>query len=398
MRLIIDGSNILAGGAVKHLREILAGAEPERDGFRQVEVWGRRDVLDRLSSRPWLVARSHRWLEGPLPGRLAWQRLHLPRVARGRCDLLFAPGGSASGRVRPYVAMSQNMLPFEWAEMRRYGVRRHFWRLGLVRLAQARALSGADGVIFLTEYAKQIVAESIGPLGGATTVIAHGIEPAFFRAPRPQRALQAYSAQKPLRLLYVSQIDAYKHQWNVAAAVGALRGRGMPLELELVGPWFGTEMRRLRRVLNRVDPDGRFIFIRGKQPHHGLAAAYHEADAFIFASSCENLPNVLLEAMAAGLPIACSKMGPMPEVLGSAGEFFDPLAPDDLERALERLLGCPERRAELAGAAYARAARYVWASAARETFAFLGHVARARSLGGGQTKGAVRDKRRSPGV
>ena len=392
MRLIIDGSNILAGGAVTHLREILACREPERDGFTEVEVWGRRNVLDQLPERSWLVRRQHRLLEGQLLGRLAWQRVHLPRLAARRCDLLFAPGGSAAGRVRPYVAMSQNMLPFEWSEMRRYGLRRHFWRLALVRQAQGRALSRADGVIFLTEYAKRIVVRAVGSLRGATTVIPHGIEAAFNEAPRPQRPMAAFSAQTPLRVLYVSQIDAYKHQWNVASAVAALRHQGLPVELELVGPWFGPEMRRLRAVLDRVDPDGRYVFIRGRQPHAKLAAAYHRADVFVFASSCENLPNVLLEAMAAGLPIACSKMGPMPEVLGPAGEYFDPLVPDSIARTLGRILESPELRLKLAETAHARAARFTWQAAAEETFSFLAGVARPGSRRPMQSEGRERDR------
>ena len=59
-------------------------------------------------------------------------------------------------------------------------------------------------------------------------------------------------------------------------------------------------------------------------PYHELHSEYKDADLGVFASSCENLPIILIEKMASGLPIACSNKGPMPEVLGSAGVYFDP--------------------------------------------------------------------------
>ena len=57
------------------------------------------------------------------------------------------------------------------------------------------------------------------------------------------------------------------------------------------------------------------------------------SDLFIFASSCENLPITMLEAMASGIPICCSNRGPMPEVLGREGCYFDPEVPASIALA-----------------------------------------------------------------
>ena len=96
----------------------------------------------------------------------------------------------------------------------------------------------------------------------------------------------------------------------------------------------------------------------------------------MYASSCENLPNILIEAMAAGLPIASSSRGPMPEVLGDAGLYFDPEDPAGLALRLRELVESHELRASLAQRAFERAADYRWDRCAEQTFAFLAEVLR----------------------
>ena len=106
------------------------------------------------------------------------------------------------------------------------------------------------------------------------------------------------------------------------------------------------------------DPGGRFLRWHGAVPHEALAAHYAAAELFVYASSCENLPNILVEAMAAGLPIACSDRGPMPEVLGDAGAYFSPEDPDSLAALLRDLAADAPRRDGLAARAFVRAERF----------------------------------------
>jgi len=107
-----------------------------------------------------------------------------------------------------------------------------------------------------------------------------------------------------------------------------------------------------------------------------LHQAYLDADLGVFASSCENMPNILLETMAAGLPIAASSRGPTPEILGSAGEYFDPEQPSEIAAALRKLIASPGLRTERAGESYLAAQSYTWTRCASQTFAFLANVAR----------------------
>ena len=178
----------------------------------------------------------------------------------------------------------------------------------------------------------------------------------------------------PFRLLYVSILAVYKHQWHVVVAVAALRKKGFPVAIDFVGSFSPQAMCMFKDTVQRVDPEGSFINYKEFIPYNELPEVYQKADAFVFASSCENMPNILLEAMAAGLPIACSNRGPMPEVLGNAGVYFDPESPDQIADVLTMLLKDHSLRVRLAQEAYDRVGKYSWERCARETFSFLADV------------------------
>ena len=99
-----------------------------------------------------------------------------------------------------------------------------------------------------------------------------------------------------------------------------------------------------------------------------------QADIFVFASSCENMPNTLIEGMASGLPIACSDRGPMPEVLKDAGVYFDPENVQSIVDALLKLCGNSKLRGDYANLAHQRSLGFSWAKCSSETLGFIRHV------------------------
>jgi len=382
MRLGIDASNLKSGGGVTHLVGLLSVAEPAASEFTRVTVWGGEETLARLPVRTWLDPVRETSLDGSLARQLLFRRFDLSRRAALACDVLLVPGGSFSGSFRPFVTISRNALPFEPREMRRYGFSATHLRLRLLRLSQAATFRRADGVIFLTRYAADRISAVAGARRGTSARIPHGVDARFFLEPRPQRPVSEYSAERPFRLLYVSIIDVYKHQGAIAEAVARLRAGGLPVTLDLVGDAYPPAARRLERTLRRLDPGGAFMRLRGALPHAALHEAYAAADAFVFGSSCENMPNILLEAMAAGLPIASSNRGPMPEILGDAGILFDPEEPIGLARSLETFVRDAESRARWARDAHERAKAFSWERCAKETLDFTAEVGRRFRPGG----------------
>jgi len=376
MILGIDAFNIRAGGGLTHLKELLRAAVPKKHGFKRVVIWGCNETLAKIEERDWLLKVSDKSLERGLIHRALWQKFKLRNLAeKAGCSILFVPGGSDASGFKPKVTMSQNLLPFEWRELARYGWSLYTTKFLLLRWSQSRSFRNANGIIFLTEYARSTVVKVTGKLSGQSEIVPHGISPRFFNSPRPQRPFDTFSEGKPCKVLYVSIVDMYKHQWHVAEAVGLLRSQGIPIILELVGPP-ARGIARLEESLNRIDPNRDFVSYKGAIPYEKLDAIYADADIGVFASSCENMPNILLEGMAAGLPMACSEMGPMPEVLGEAGVYFNPENSNSIAAVLRHFIESPRLREQLAQLAFERAQGYTWIRCADETFGFLARIAK----------------------
>lgn len=163
------------GGGVTHLIELLTVAEPAKHGIARVVVFGGMQTLAKLPERFWLEKINPPELDSGLFMRTFWQRFKLADATRASaCDVLFAPGGSYSAKFHPVVTMSRNMLPFEWRELRRYGWSGLALKLLLLRWVQSITFHRIDGMIFLTEYARQGVLKITGPLSAATSIIPHG--------------------------------------------------------------------------------------------------------------------------------------------------------------------------------------------------------------------------------
>lgn len=380
MTVGIDASNLRGGGGVTHLVELLRALRPDRSGVGKVVVWAGTPTLQALDDCPWLIKRNPDALDKGLLYRTLWQTRHLSAAARQEmCDVLFVPGGSFGGNFQCVVTMSQNLLPFELRELLRYGLSRFTLKWLILRYTQKRSFRKSAGVIFLTQYARDAVLKVTGPLSGETLVIPHGLTPRFERPPKLQRLVTEYDVTKPYRILYVSVIDFYKHQGEVVEAVASLREQGLPVFLDLVGPAFPPALQRLNRTIDQFDPNREWVCYHGPVHYTELHELYTKVDLGIWASTCETFGIILLEAMASGLPIACSDKQPMPDVTGGIAVYFDAENPTDIARSLRELIDSPSLRATLAKAGFEHAKGFSWQRCADETFGFLARMSRKES-------------------
>ncbi len=368
--LVIDASNLRDGGGVSHLRNLLDAADFESSSFERAILYGVSSTLAKLDERKWLVKVPVDFIDSTPVHRAYWQFVKLPALLRQmNAGVLFSPGGMIPpGCPCPCVTMSRNMLPFDSAERARFGFSWMRLKMRILRALQSWSFGHATGVIYLTEHARRTVGGQLRHRAPFSTVIPHGIEDRFRRAPREQRPLSTYSEAKPFRLLYVSILSPYKHQWHVAAAVETLRREGLPIAIDFVGPREEPGYGKLRPFLKA---DGSYITHRDGVSYREIEAVYHHADAFVYASTCENLPNILLEAMAAGLPIASSNREPMTSILGDCGVYFDAENPVSIAAALTSLVTDASMRQALAAGAYKKALDMRWERCAKETLAFI---------------------------
>lgn len=373
MILGINASRARSGGAKAHLVGLLTESDPREFGFSRVYVWCDPDLQRVLPPLSWLTKESAVVASTSIASQLFWERYRLPTLLKERnCSVLFNVDAGSVCQYRPMVTMSQDMLSYEPGEMERYGLSRNRFRLLALRYIQNASLRASHGVIFLTKYAATVIQRACGRLN-TIAHIPHGVGEQF----RDVRLHLNHTefGRRPIVCLYVSNTAPYKHQIHVVTAFAAMRRRGCDVNLKLVGGGIGPYHEKLIKQISILDPDGRFVVLKDFVSHNDVPALLATADIFVFASSCENMPVTLLEAMAAGLPIACSNRGPMPEVLEDGGVFFDPEDPRSIEEAVARIVSDDSLRNAISAKSKKISARYSWERCSRDTFSFLARIA-----------------------
>jgi 2-polyprenyl-3-methyl-5-hydroxy-6-metoxy-1,4-benzoquinol methylase len=243
----------------------------------------------------------------------------------------------------------------------------------LLAQLQKKSFNQAKGIIFISNYAKKTISPFLTKSTAECPVIYHGIAPRFRDIYQGKSRIEGQN--KPLDILYISTISMYKHQWKVVEAVAKLVNEGYQIRLNLVGDYYPPALKILRKALEQFDPNQQFVTLTGAIPFENINHYYQKADIFVFASTCENMPNILVEAMASGLAIAASMYEPMPEILKDAALYFDPLNPLDIYRNLKILIESPQKRLEIGTKAKKYAAAYSWERCAHETFSYLQKIA-----------------------
>lgn len=368
----IDASRNRSGGAIAHLRGLLESADPRVFGIVHVHLWAHDDLLSAIKSAPWLTVHHVADSKRSIFRQLWWQYAKLPSLARDLgVRVMF---NSDAGSVCPFpvsATLSQDMLSFEPGEIQRYawGTRARF-RLELLKFVQLRRLKRSQLAVFLSQHAFEVIGQHIS-LANAV-VIPHGIDDVFREASVNRRP---WPDHEPIRCLYVSNAAPYKHQWNVVKAVAKIRrSNQFDLKLRLVGGGRGPSYERLLASVNEFDPQNEFVELVEFAPHHAIPGELAAADLFIFASSCENLPITLLEAMASGIVICSSNRGPMPEVMGPDACFFDPERPESISDAILKVVLDPVQREQMRQESLTRSSTYTWNACANKTWAALASI------------------------
>jgi len=228
-------------------------------------------------------------------------------------------------------------------------------------------MTKADLVIFISEYARGVIEECAGQELKRAVTIPHGINDQFMidsdHEPPCPEWLPAGGY-----LLYVSIFETYKHHLEVVRGFHRLKSlRPTREKLVLVGK---NDMQAGIMVQQEICRLGlqKEVILAGDIAHQELPALYRHAKINIFASECENCPNILLEALGAGRPLLVSNIQPMPEFGGDAVVYFDPFDPEDLARQLLAIIDLPEELDRLGRKAAKQAEKYDWGETARCTW------------------------------
>jgi len=210
----------------------------------------------------------------------------------------------------------------------------------------------AQAVVTCTEYNRRYLLTQIGPASnGKLHCIYHGLDLSQFNFCSPR----ALSSEPPV-ILSVARLVEKKGLGDLILAADVLRQRGRRFQVEIVGD--GPLRQSLQVQVKRLGLNDR-VKLLGPMPHDKLGRVYQRA--CLFALPCvvsadgdrDGIPNVLLEAMASGVPVVATPISGIPEVIHSEveGLLVPANNPASLADALDRLLTSPELRERLALAA-----------------------------------------------
>jgi glycosyltransferase involved in cell wall biosynthesis len=280
-------------------------------------------------------------------------------VRRHRLDVLFNPGFTAPvfcpcPSVTVFHDLQHKRHPefFRWFDL-------PFWRL-LLWLSAHRsrrlvAVSQATRTDLLRFY--NIPADNVH-------VVPHGVENRFFGI-----STLRIKAEPEHYLLTVSTLHPHKNLDRLIRAFALFHRSHPDFRLVIAGMrgFHATELEGLIAGLGLGDA----VRLTGWVSRDELAELYLRAWAFINPTLFEGFGMPVLEALAAGIPTACSSIEPLRSLAGEAALLFDPQSEPALLDAIERIATDCELRARLAAAGPRRAADFSWRQAAEQTLAAL---------------------------
>lgn len=109
------------------------------------------------------------------------------------------------------------------------------------------------------------------------------------------------------------------------------------------------------------------IFLTGYFPHESFPKLYAGAEACLFPSVNEGVGLPVLEAMAIGIPVACSKGGALPEMGGEAAYYFDADNIEEIALAMEKIVTDTALREKMISAGLERAKQFSWENTVKRT-------------------------------
>ena len=356
------------GGGIARYAVELAAALAQRDDV-ELHLFTGLNAPEPLKSAAWLDAvRLTR-----LPVRVGSPPLHLvaqlailpPLALARRLDLVHSPanGGPVNlPGVKWTVTLHDTIwlrAPEQWSTPQAVRAMHRF---------AIPTVKRADRVITDSEDAARDLNRLLGIPAERIDAIHLGVrlDPSASATPEAELRARLGLHADPV-ILCVAQKRPYKNQEALVRALADERLASARLVLPGAPTAYEQELRALARELNVKDR----VHLPAWLDDADLEGLYRLARCVALPSRLEGFGLPVLEAMARGVPVACSDRTALPEVAGEAGLLFDPDDGESVTAALARLIADEPLRRELAARGRERAARFTWEATAEATVALL---------------------------
>jgi glycosyltransferase involved in cell wall biosynthesis len=224
---------------------------------------------------------------------------------------------------------------------------------------KANAIKRADTIICISENTKKDLVEilKVNPAKISVVYLGHAIG--------STRIVSSQPVVPDPYLLYVGPTDApYKNFDRLLRAYGSKKRIYKNFKLVCFGPRAFP-----KQILALMDDIG---IERNNICHYSgndvlLADLYTNSAAFVYPSLYEGFGIPPLEAMSFNCPVICSNASSIPEVVGDAGEYFDPYDIESISAAIEKVLFSSTLPQEMISRGQERTKKFSWEKCAEET-------------------------------
>jgi glycosyltransferase involved in cell wall biosynthesis len=224
----------------------------------------------------------------------------------------------------------------------------------------------ADCLIADSEFTKTQIVEHLSVSPSKVVVVYLGVNGHFCPHDRKQACLRVSSllGLKRPYILFVGNLKPHKNVKTLIYAFSQICAhRDFNHQLLILGDdrkWKAGLMNECEKL-----GIGERVLFAPNVPYEDLPWVYGAAEILVMPSLIEGFGLPVLEAMACGTPVVCSRAASLPEVAGDAAEYFEPTSVDDLAGALERVLGSRELQETLRHKGLERAKLFSWEECAR---------------------------------
>jgi glycosyltransferase involved in cell wall biosynthesis len=370
-----------SGGSGTYARRLLPELLRAEPGI-ELTAWIGTTAPAWLAHEPW--AGEVRWIRLPVPGiGTPWHLWHELAgtgldARRRRLDVVHGLA-NLGPLVHPGVAAVVTILDVIWIHHPKATDARFRAVMGTLAPAVGRA---SDRVIAISEAARDDISQTLRLDPEKFDVTPLGI------ASPPQRRAAPDAATTRERLglgpepiaLCVAAKRAHKNLHGLIRGFASLpdAGEGGEASAQLVLPGSPNAYEQELRALARELGVERSVRFPGWISDEDLEDLYAIAACFVLPTLQEGFGLPVLEAMARGVPVACSDIPALREIVGSSALLFDPLDPAAIATAIRRLTSEPGLAADLVRSGRERCRLFTWERTARATLDSYRHA-----LGGG---------------
>jgi glycosyltransferase involved in cell wall biosynthesis len=233
------------------------------------------------------------------------------------------------------------------------------WERENARMAKVHA--AASHVLYQSDFCRRCAERFLGAREGSGEVLTNAVDTARF-VPPPPGAPAIARGPRPFTFLLTGKIGpatGYRLLSSIEGLAAVRRG-GLDVRLTVAGAIAAPVISAASALAERLGVGAAVTFL-GPYAHAQAPAIYQAADAYLMTKHNDPCPNVVLEALACGLPVLHSASGGVPELVGEAGvglpvpETFDDTpvpAAGAIAEGMARIIG---EHAAMAAAARARA-------------------------------------------